>query len=756
MRGSLSRGVWDQLDGLLVSGLTGQLSDEELLSRFVTWRDESAEAAFAALVERYGPLVLDVCRRVLDNRHDAEDAFQATFLVLARKARSIARPAQLANWLFGVARRTALDARARAKSRRRRERRAQRIRRPETRTAGVEEYDRDELRAILDGELARLPERYRGALVLCELDGLTRRAAAERLGIPEGTLSSRLVRAKDLLRHRLVRRGLAPTALVLPAALAREAAARSAVVPHSLVESAIRAATHVRAGAAVAEASSTSVATLAHGVLNAMLFARIKGIFLALATTGIISMSVGVVAQGPSRPGTLGIHQSPSGTVAVAQTPGTRKRLKLSGSTALDPARLARIRARFAPALVLELARVWDFPKSSGRPEHRELRPGDSVKKGDLLAIVYCTDVASKKRTLLDALVQLELDQEIMDKINAKVQAVPEVQRRTQERNVQGDRAEVNRALNNLKGWDIPQDEIDALRAEAKRLAADKDTWVQTPEGRWIKAEKRAAGVKVDLHEDAEKRWGLVTIRSPIDGVVVERNINNGEMIVDSTANLIQIADLSRLLVTANCPESDLPKLAALKGADRRCTVTTAGVAATTASGTIDEIGYMIDPSQHTAVIKGSIENPGQRIRGGQWVTVTVDVPPPDDVVEIPADAVVDDNGQSIVLVQSDSAKQEFTKRRVQVLKRFDHTVFVRKTSIPEEEQPTAKEAKEGFLPKEPLQVGERVLLSEATESVVHRLGIVERKLDQVLEAVRSLGRAESKKPSLPGSYSPR
>src|SRR5262245_55417189 len=124
MLGASSRGVWKQLDGLFRHGAAGHLGDEELLSRFVARRDEAAEAAFAALVERYGPMVLGVCRRVLGDRHEAEDAFQATFLVLARKAGSIARREQLANWLHGVANRTARDARARADRRRARERRA--------------------------------------------------------------------------------------------------------------------------------------------------------------------------------------------------------------------------------------------------------------------------------------------------------------------------------------------------------------------------------------------------------------------------------------------------------------------------------------------------------------------------------------------------------------------------------------------------------------------------------------------------------
>ena len=243
MRGAPSRCVWKQLDGLFRFGVAGHLGDEELLGRFVGAggldRDESAEAAFAALVERYGPMVLGVCRRVLGDRHEAEDAFQAVFLVLARKAASIARRQQLANWLYGVACRTALDARARAIRRQARERKAYAMSPSEVNPA--DEVDLDELRSILDEELARLPERYRGAVVLCELDGLSRHAAAQRLGIPEGTLSSRLARAKELLRERLKRRGLVPSAITLSAALAPEA--RALLIPPALAGSTIEAAT---------------------------------------------------------------------------------------------------------------------------------------------------------------------------------------------------------------------------------------------------------------------------------------------------------------------------------------------------------------------------------------------------------------------------------------------------------------------------------------------------------------------------------
>ena len=419
----------------------------------------------------------------------------------------------------------------------------------------------------------------------------------------------------------------------------------------------------------------------------------------------------------------LGIRKGEHDAVAVAWLPKTMRPLVLPGSTAFDPTRLARIRARFAPARVVNLAQVWDYSRKTGQTEYRELRPGDSVSKGDLLGVFYSVDVGSKKNDLLQALVQLELDQAILDRVEQNRVAIPEVMYLTYVRSVQGDRTEISRALNNLKLWDIPQEELDALHAEAKKMSADKDAWSKTPEGRWVNRVKQGIGDKDNAAKEKEKEtetenpWGRVTLRAPIDGIIVERNVHKDEMVVDNTVNLFQIADVSRLLVIASCPEDSLPSLEALGSNEKRWSVRTVGAASGTGlAGTIDEIGYIIDPNQHTAVIKGYVENPGKRIRAGQYVSATVNLPPPDDVVEVPTDALVDDGMQSLVFVQSDPAAHQFTMRRVHVTHRFDRSVFVRDTPLPKEEQLTAKEAEEGLLPKEPLRPGERVLLAGSVE----------------------------------------
>ncbi len=294
MRGGSSPDVLRHLRTLYRCGVVGPLSDEQLLERFLAHRDETAEEAFAELVQRHGPMVLGVCRRVLGDAHEAEDAFQATFLVLARKATSVVRREKVANWLYGVAVRTAREARVRARRRSREERVSTPVH--------VEPPDEgfpEELRTILDEELARLPARYRGPVVLCELEGLSRPEAARRLDIPEGTLSSRLSRAKTRLRDRLARRGVAVPVAALTTALIREAQAIS--LPLSLIEATVGAATRVAAGASAASALSAPVASLSEGVLNAMLFAKVKGIALGVGVmTAVVSGAVVLAQSGPA------------------------------------------------------------------------------------------------------------------------------------------------------------------------------------------------------------------------------------------------------------------------------------------------------------------------------------------------------------------------------------------------------------------------------------------------------------------------
>jgi RNA polymerase sigma factor (sigma-70 family) len=266
--------------------------DAQLLESFLSRRDE---AAFEVLLRRHGPMVLGVCRRVLRNGHDAEDAFQATFLVLARKAGSLQSRHLLGGWLYGVAYRTAMKARAMTAKRRTKEREAGQLPRPEAAADGAPE----ELLAELDRELHRLPEKYRVPVVLCELEGKSRKEAARLLGLPEGTLSWRLARARQLLARRLARFGPAAPAGALALALPR-------AVPLPLLASTAKAGVMVVTGKALAAgAVSARVMALAEGVVKAMLLSKLKlipAVVLALVVSaGAIGVTYRAVAAEPAQ-----------------------------------------------------------------------------------------------------------------------------------------------------------------------------------------------------------------------------------------------------------------------------------------------------------------------------------------------------------------------------------------------------------------------------------------------------------------------
>jgi len=274
---------------VLASGEVG-LTDGQLLECFVSHRDQ---AAVTALVRRHGPMVWDVCRRVLRNHHDVEDAFQATFLVLVRKAASIVPREMVGNWLYGVAHRTALKAGATMGRRQAREKQVKEMPEPEV----VAEPDLwADLEPLLDQELSRLPDKYRVAIVFCDLEGKSRKEAARQLRIPEGTLSSRLTTARTILAKRLARHGLSVSGAALALILTKTVA--SAGVPSLVMSSTIQATSVYAAGqATTAGLISAKAAALTEGVLKAMLLSKLK-------TAGMLVLLFAFIA-GVSTYGTL-------------------------------------------------------------------------------------------------------------------------------------------------------------------------------------------------------------------------------------------------------------------------------------------------------------------------------------------------------------------------------------------------------------------------------------------------------------------
>jgi cobalt-zinc-cadmium efflux system membrane fusion protein len=397
----------------------------------------------------------------------------------------------------------------------------------------------------------------------------------------------------------------------------------------------------------------------------------------------------------------LGILKDGKENVAIAQPPTRSRPLVLPGSTLLDTTRLTPIRIRFAPAEVID---VGTTVAPEGTTSTRELRSGDKVWKkepnGDptLLAVLWSVDVGAKKNDLVDALVQLELDKDVLERAEKTRGSVPEVFYLNALRNVRADENAIDRAESTLRAWRIPEKDIEAVREEAKRLGQHK-------------------GQRDALSREKQKAWPRVELRTPGDGLILERNISQGTVITDNTANLFIIGQVGRLLVTANAHEDDLPTLQSLSDDQRHWTIRTVGADSNKGIETpIDDISYIIDPNQHTAVVKGHIENPKGLLRGGQYVTATINLPPPKDVVEVPETALVTQGKQTVLFVQPDPSKARFTLRRVKVINHLNKVAWV-KSEIDEEDQKGSKDEKDqDLLPLRPLLPGERVLASGTLE----------------------------------------
>ncbi len=306
-----------EFERLMTSGGLTALSEEQLLDRFVSLRDESA---FEAIVLRHGPMVRGVCRRLLRDANDVDDAFQATFLVLARKASTLRRRERLGNWLYGVSYRIASRVRSTAWRRNQKE----------SKIEGVEELavyrecvpDADD-GPTLHEEIHRLPENYRVPVVLCYLEGLTHEEAAARLHWPVGTLKSRLTRARDLLRSRLGRRGVSLSEVqAWPAwrSCAPMPMPPGTALPQVLVESTVKAAALVAVGKSALASGliSTQALTLSEGAIHAMFLTKLKIAMATLAVASMITTGAGVYAYQTASAGS----QTPA--AVAASNPATK------------------------------------------------------------------------------------------------------------------------------------------------------------------------------------------------------------------------------------------------------------------------------------------------------------------------------------------------------------------------------------------------------------------------------------------------
>ena len=317
-----------QLEALFEDGCLAGLTDRQLLERFIACgRTPAGEAAFAALVARHGPMVLDVCRQLLGDAQHAEDSFQAVFLVLAQRARSIRDPDSVGNWLYGVAIRTARCARQQIARRRRREKGEAMSGRGPGSCEWVETTDVPPVCAVIDreqaeaihGEIARLPRTFRLPVVLCYFEGLTLDEAARRLRCPPGTVGSRLARAREKLKINLSRRGVALPASALGAVLVPRST--SASLPPLLCDRTTRAAIRFAAQHATGGALCAPAVALAQEVLRTMLWHKLKMTMTALLLMTAVATGAGWLAR------SLAVTQDPEAAKLAPRTADPAKPL---------------------------------------------------------------------------------------------------------------------------------------------------------------------------------------------------------------------------------------------------------------------------------------------------------------------------------------------------------------------------------------------------------------------------------------------
>jgi RND family efflux transporter MFP subunit len=627
-------------------------SDADLLARFVGGRDE---AAFELLLRRYGPMVLGVCRRVLADRNDADDAFQATFLVLARKAGAIGRAGVVAAWLHRVAHRAALRVRAdRARRGAREQPGADELPGPTPPDPGWAELGR-----VLDEEVGRLPARHRAAFILCCLEGKTGEEAARLLGCPAGTVSSRLTRARERLRDRLTRRGFAPAAVA--AAVAGDAAP---AVSARLTELSLSAALAFAAGRPTGGPSPRPVAT-AEGVMRAM--------FLHKAQLAALLLLAGLLAAGGLFVGGAGAQP------AEAQPPPGRPPAGPPGKVADDkkqPADLPVVQVvrpvkggidRFVTqvATAEPLQRVDLYPEVPGRLKAVAADLGDRVHVGQLLAEIDAPELVLDERQVVASVLQAEAKaKEAVIRVGIARAEVVAARGMVKQRGVEAtaarattdyrkkqldrfknlaeqkavDQKLLDEAADQFRAAQALADAADAAVANARAASEARDARLDLAEAGvgTAKADVEAAKVALEKIRLALARTRVI---APFDGVITHRNGWPGESIrPDGRRPLFTLVRADVIRVVTAVSERDL-------------SVARPGVAARVmfgsqepgeVDGKVSRVGFAVDPANGTVRVEIDIPNPDGKLRPGMSGNVKLAAGKgPADVLRVPTTALL-------------------------------------------------------------------------------------------------------------------
>jgi len=627
----------------------GPLADADLLSRFIEARDE---VAFELLVRRHAPMVLAACRRMLADANDADDAFQATFLVLARKAGSVSRGEVLAAWLHRVACRAALRIRAD---------RARRAGQPESSVEQLPAPPLDsglcELEHVLDEELAKLPERHRAAFVLCCLEGKTGEEASRLLGCPPGTVSSRLTRARERLRDRLTQRGFAPAVITSVLAAVAEAAIASALP--TLIQSALLAAPDFAARRNSVTPHTTRSAALAEGVIRTMSTTKLKAIAFLLVA-GLFAVG-GVLAATQPDKGEPPVQPPPKANVAAATAPAPVVQL-------VRPQRGGLERVATHIGNVQPFEQVEMHPVVAGVLKRVEVDIGDRVKRGQVLAEIDVPALAIDEKL---AAVGVEQAKSLLMEAEARTVAA-----RTEINSTKGvvkqREAEVVAAKANFayrkKQFDRIKELFDQKTVSAELLdeaqqhlraaeaqidgavaaveSAKGDIAVK--ESKLLQAEAGVRTAKVNVEaarlilEKAQIAIAQTKIMAPFDGVVTRRNyhagsyVRPGERGADGVMFTLMRVDIVR--VVAAVPEREIP----LTEVGVPAEVTIHAFPAMKVTGKVARLGFAVDASKGTMRVEVDIPNAKGDIRPGMTGAVTLKLGKgPADALRVPTGAVI-------------------------------------------------------------------------------------------------------------------
>lgn len=641
--------------GALGEKAGGTISDAQLLKRFVRRRDE---AAFELLVWRHGPMVLGVCRRLLADAHDAEDAFQTTFLVLVRKAASVCHGEALGSWLYQVAYRVALRLGA------------ARAKRTASEQPGVEQLaalpaeDADgwEIRRVLDDEINRLPVRQRVAFVLCALEGKTADEAAQILGCPLGTVSSRLTRARARLRSRLVRRGLAPSGIATAVGLGSEALA--AALPAVLLDTTVGVALRYAAGGNAAALLPAETLSHVEGVLRAMFVTKLKNAAIVVAALGML-VAGGVFARQtlfaqqplPAEPEGLPVQKA-------LQQPGGKDPTGPLVVTVVKPQRGPVERTTSQGSSVLAAEQVEIFAAIPGTLRALPVDIGTMVQRGQIVAEIdapllkleedlHHGAVQQAKNMVLEAeagirgaLAEIEASKSAVAQRKAELDAADA---NLVLRKVEFDRLRRLEDNNAVDKGTVAQAEERLAAAKAQVASANAGVAISradivVKEGKLTLAEavRQTARGKLDVADigllKARHMVSLSKIHSPIDGVVTRRNQQPGDLIRSAESGgqipLLTIQRIDRVRVLVDIPERFVPDTEVGGAADLSFGVLPR---ASFKGQKIARTAFVLDPKTSTMRVEIDVANPDLQLRPGMSGNVTVHLRKgPADALRVP------------------------------------------------------------------------------------------------------------------------